>query len=215
MLVFSVPEFSFRACIFVFSVHLSSATSRAFASDSSVFSALPYLASSVLLFVSSSAWFHPVASAAVPLSQAPAPSSSASLYFAPSSLRLCWGAGGSGVDTALPRRSSVVSAAHPGFSPWFSAPASLFSVPPAVVSGSSFLPLAAPLLAPPSSSLSGFAALGWGSALAVLVGWLLPQFLGLPAFTFSLFPNLHFLPVPSPNPLVFAASASAHGLSGV
>ena len=32
---------------------------------------------------------------------------------------------------------------------------------------------------------------------------------------FSLFPDLRFCPVPSPNPLGSAASASAHGLSGV
>ena len=41
------------------------------------------------------------------------------------------------------------------------------------------------------------------------------RFLGLPAFPFSLFPDLRFCPVPSPNPLGSAASASAHGLSEV
>ena len=43
------------------------------------------------------------------------------------------------IAAAFPRRSSVVSYAPPGFSPRFSAPSSLFSVPPAVASGSSFL----------------------------------------------------------------------------
>ena len=92
---------------------------------------------------------------------------------------------------------------------------SLFSVPPAVASGSSSLPPAAPLPAPPSFSLSGFAALGWGSAPAVLVGWSLPQ-VPQPSF-FHLFSvsDPHFYPVPAPNPLGSAASASAHGLSGV
>ena len=61
-------------------------------------------------FSYSSTWFLPVASAAVPLS--PAPSFSASLYFAPSSvlsLPLFGSAGGgrvgSGAETALPRQS--------------------------------------------------------------------------------------------------------------
>ena len=148
---------------------LSSAPSRAFASASSIFFlAFPYLPSSVpLLSVSSSTWFLPVTSTAVPLSPAPAPSSSASLYFAPpsvpqpSSLLLCWWGGGGGLATAWRlhyldnRRWSLLPIR--GFLHGF---CSLFSVPPAVASGSSSLHPAAPLLAPPSSSLSGFVALG-------------------------------------------------------
>ena len=47
------------------------------------------------------------------------------------------------------------------------------------------------------------------------MGWSCLRFLGLPAFPFSLLPVLRFCPVPSPNLKGSAASASAHGLSGV
>ena len=47
------------------------------------------------------------------------------------------------------------------------------------------------------------------------MGWSCLRFLGLPAFPFSLLPVLRFCPVPSSNPVGSAASASAHGLSGV
>ena len=111
----------------------------------------------------------------------------------------------------LPRQSSVVSAAHPGFSPWFLLPllcASccrfwlFFSASDCFSAGSLFLS-------------SGFAALGWGSAPAVFHGLVLPQVPRPSCLPFSLFPDLRFCPVPSPNPLGSAASASAHGLSGV
>ena len=47
------------------------------------------------------------------------------------------------------------------------------------------------------------------------MGWSCLGFLGRPAFPFSLLTVLRFCPVPSPTPLGSAASASAHGLSGV
>ena len=112
VLVFSVPEFSFRTCIcFLSSSLVGSFSCLCFcffclllgSSLSSLFCVASFCSS-----CSSSTWFHPVASAAVPLS--PAPSSSASLYFAPSSVpqpssfRLRWEGGGgvgSGTETAL------------------------------------------------------------------------------------------------------------------
>ena len=105
----------------------------------------------------------------------------------------------------------MVSAAHPGFLHGFY---SLFSVPPAITSGSSSLPLAASLLAPPSSSL-GLQLQGGALLRRLFMGWSCLKFLGLPAFSFSLPPVLCFCPVPSPYPLGSAASASAHGFSGV
>ena len=119
--------------------------------------------------------------------------------------------GGGGVALALRLRSlAIVGGLFCSSGVFSEVFCSLFSVPPAVASGSS------PLLAPPSSSLSGFAALGWGSAPASLVGWLLPQ-VSRPSF-FHLFfvsdPPL-LSSVASPAPLDSAASASAHGPSGI
>ena len=100
----------------------------------------------------------------------------------------------------------MVSAAHPGFYPWF--------LPPLLCTSCCrfwlFFSAGSPFL------FSGFAALGWGSAPAVFHGLVLPQ-VPRPSCLpfFSLLPDLRFCPVPSPNPLGSAASASAHGLSGV
>ena len=130
--------------------------------------------------VSSAALPPPSSSAALPFSQPSAPLPSAPLLSAPSSVSLPSSLGSmsapQGWGVSALGSASVVSSALPGFPP-LSAPSSLFSVPPPAVSSASSLPPAAPVLAPPSSSLlslappalSGFVAPGLGSSPAVSV----------------------------------------------
>ena len=101
----------------------------------------------------------------------------------------------------------MVSAAHP----WFLLPLLcafccrfwlFFSASDCFSAGSPFL-------------FSGFAALGWCSAPTVFHGLVLPQVPRPSCLPFFLLTVLRFCPVPSPPPLGSAASASAHGLSGV
>ena len=105
----------------------------------------------------------------------------------------------------------MVSAANPGCSPGFILPLLcafccrfwlFFSASDCFSAGSPFL-------------FSGFAALGWGSAPAVFHGLVLPQVPRPSCLPLSLLTVLRFCPVPSLPPLGSAASASAHGLSGV
>ena len=126
-------------------------------------------------FYYSSTWFLPVASAAVPLS--PAPSSLASLYFTYSSvLRLpLFGSAEGGVAPAQRlryldiRRWSLLLIR--GFSPWFLLPLLCTSCCRfwLFFSASDCFSVCSPFL------FSGFAALGWGSAPAVLHGLVLSQ----------------------------------------